>query len=412
MKVLEGVRVLEVAQWAFVPSAGAVLADWGATVLKVEHPVHGDNMRGLVTSGLMGGDGQPTINFMWELPNRGKRSLGIDIATDDGRALVHKLAASCDVFLTSFLPAARRKLGIDVEEIKATNPNIIYARGSGQGPRGAEAEKGGYDAATFWARGGVAMATTARGASAPANPPGAGYGDLTGGMALAGGIAAALLHRERTGEAVVVDVSLLSMAMWAMAPGITAAGVYGPPPLPAMDIPDRPERFPSGNPLVNTFCTKDKRFLTLMFLQPDRFYAELVEAIGHPELVGDERFADPMKRAENSVEFQQLLDEIFATRTLAEWSDALRGIEGVWAPYQTVAELLDDPQAKANGYLPTIDTHAGPLQAVATPVIFGEDPPDHLPPAPELGESTELELVEQGVDWDDLEKFKASGAIT
>ncbi len=193
MKVLEGVRVLEVAQWAFVPSAGAVLADWGATVLKVEHPVHGDNMRGLLTSALVGGGDEVPINFMWEVPNRGKRSLGIDLSTDDGRARVLKLAASCDVVLTSFLPGARRKLGIDLDDIKAVNPSIVYARGSGQGPLGDEAEKGGYDAATFWARGGVAMATTAPGAKSPAGPPGAGYGDLTSGMTLAGGVAAALL---------------------------------------------------------------------------------------------------------------------------------------------------------------------------------------------------------------------------
>lgn len=410
MNLLDGVRVLEVAQWGFVPSAGAVLADWGATVLKVEHPVHGDNMRGLVTSGLMGA-GQPTINFMWELPNRGKRSLGIDVSTPDGRELVHKLAATCDVFVTSFLPAARRRLGIDVEQIRAANPDIIYARGSGHGPLGEEAERGGYDAATYWARGGVAMATTAAGASAPANPPGAAFGDFTGGMALAGGIAAALFRRARTGQPAIVDVSLLATAMWAMAPGITAAGLYGPPPPPPMNIPERPSRLPSGNPLVNTFCTKDRRFLTFMFLQPDRHFDELMEAIGRPELAGDERFCDPQKRADNSVELQELLDEVFATRTLAEWSDALRRIDGVWAPYQTAGELLEDPQAIANGYMPIIDTHEGPLRSVHAPVMFDEALPEHLPPAPELGESTELELVELGIGWEELERYKASGAI-
>ena len=412
MKVLEGVRVLEVAQWAFVPSAGAVLADWGATVLKVEHPVHGDNMRGLLTSALVGGDDEVPINFMWELPNRGKRSLGIDLSTDDGRALVLKLAASCDVFLTSFLPAARRKLGIDLDDIKAVNPSIVYARGSGQGPLGDEAEKGGYDAATFWARGGVAMATTAPGAKAPAGPPGAGYGDLTSGMTLAGGIAAALFHRERTGEATTVDVSLLGMAMWAMAPGITAAGVYGPSPVVPMDVPDKRRRGPSGNPLVNSFSTKDRRFLTTIFLQPHRHYDELVTTMGRPDLVTDERFSDPQRRAENSVALLEELDAVFATKTLAEWTEILRPIEGVWAPYQTVGELLDDVQAQQNGYLPTIDTHRGPLVWVVSPVVFGEDAPSHLPPAPELGEATELELVEQGVEWADLDRYKASGTIT
>ena len=172
-RVLEGIRVLDVTQWAFVPSAGAVLADWGATVLKVEHPEQGDPMRGLQIPGLVPAGGAPA-NVMWELPNRGKRSIGIDLAQPEGRDLIHRLAATCDVFLTSFLPSARRRLGIDVDDIRKVNPKIIYARGHGQGSTGPEAEDGGYDSSAFWARGGVSMATTAAGASAPTHMPGPG----------------------------------------------------------------------------------------------------------------------------------------------------------------------------------------------------------------------------------------------
>ncbi len=202
------------------------------------------------------------------------------------------------------------------------------------------------------------------------------------------------------------------MAMWAMAPGITAASVYGPSPVVPMDVPDKPLRGPSGNPLVNSFSTKDRRFLTTIFLQPHRHYDELVTTMGRPDLVTDERFSDPLRRAENSVALLEELDAVFATKTLAEWTEILRPIEGVWAPYQTAGELLDDVQAQQNGYLPTIDTHQGPLVSVASPVVFGEDAPSHLPPAPELGEATELELVEQGVEWADLDRYKASGTIT
>ncbi len=156
---LSGFRVLEVAAWTFVPAAGAVLADWGADVIKVEHPETGDPQRGLVSMGLIpGGDG--AVNYIIEQPNRGKRSIGIDISTDGGRDLLYKLAESSDVFLTSFLPAVRQRLKIDVEHIRAVNPGIVYARGSGQGPLGPDREKGGYDGCSYWGRGGVANALT------------------------------------------------------------------------------------------------------------------------------------------------------------------------------------------------------------------------------------------------------------
>ena len=154
--VLQGIKIVEVAAWTFVPISGAVLSEWGADVIKIEHPVSGDPQRGLVTSGLVpgGGDG---VNFMFEIPNRGKRSVGLDISTEDGRELLYKLVETADVFVTSFLPELRKRLGIDVDQIRARNPNIIYVRGSGQGARGPEKDRGGFDGASFWARAGLAM---------------------------------------------------------------------------------------------------------------------------------------------------------------------------------------------------------------------------------------------------------------
>src|SRR5712691_3556172 len=142
MAVLNGVRVLEVAMWTFVPSAGAVLAEWGADVIKVEHPVTGDPQRGLINSGFLPRDAGG-LDYMMEVPNRGKRSIGIDLKTGAGRELLYRLAETSDVFLTNFLPAARRSLGIEVADIRKRNPNIVYVRGSGNGQRGPDAEKGG-----------------------------------------------------------------------------------------------------------------------------------------------------------------------------------------------------------------------------------------------------------------------------
>ncbi len=194
---LEGVKVLEVAAWTFVPAAGAVLADWGADVIKVEHPVMGDPQRGLISMGLIPG-GPSAVNYIIEQPNRGKRSIGLDISTEEGLKLLYRLVEQSDVFLTSFLPATRQKLKIDVEHIRAVNPKIVYARGTGQGPKGPDSGKGGYDGASYWGRGGVAHALTPSTSEWPIGGRAA-FGDLAGGMSIAGGIAAALFQRERTG---------------------------------------------------------------------------------------------------------------------------------------------------------------------------------------------------------------------
>src|SRR5271163_3334274 len=158
-KSLAGFRVLEVAAWTFVPAAGAVLADWGADVIKVEHPETGDPQRGLISMGLIPG-GPDAVNYIMEQPNRGKRSIGLDIRSDTGRELLYRLAERSDVFLTSFLPDVRQRLKIDVEHIREVNPGIVYARGSGQGPLGPDREKGGYDGCSYWGRGAVANALT------------------------------------------------------------------------------------------------------------------------------------------------------------------------------------------------------------------------------------------------------------
>ena len=400
-RVLDGVRVIEVAQWWFVPAAGAVLADWGAEVIKVEHPVTGDPQRGLVTSGLIPSGG---VNFMVEQPNRGKRSVGIDLANPRGLAILHRLVEKADVFLTNFLPAARRRLKIDVEDMRKVNPKIVYVRGHGQGARGPDAEKGGYDAASFWCRGGICNALTPASASSPIMQRAA-FGDSMGGVALAGGVAAALFRRERGGEAPVVDLSLLGTAMWIMAPDIIANKVVTGQ-FPQFDRSSMP------NPIVNSYKTKDGRWLFLNMLQPDRFWPDLCRRIGRPDMIEDERFKDGMSRFQNRVECVAELDAIFASRTLDEWRAALADAEGVWSPMQSAAELYDDPQASANGYLPQVSRDNGSsFPLVANPVQFDETSPA-LTPAPELGQHTEEVLLELGLSWEEIGACKEAGAIS
>jgi len=401
--VLDGVRVLEVAQWWFVPSAGAVLADWGAEVIKIEHPETGDPQRGLVTSGLVPKGG---FNFMWEQPNRGKKSVGIDLRSEGGRELLYRIAAQSDVFLTSFLPETRRKLRIDVDDLRAVNPRIIYARGSGQGVRGPDAERGGYDGASFWARGGIAAALTADPAGPPVSQRPA-FGDGIGGMTIAGGIAAALFRRERTGEPSVLDISLLATAMWTLAPDITMAkalaALAGRTP--------KLDRRTSPNPIVNAFATRDGRWIMLIMLQSDRDWPDLCRHLGRPELIDDPRFRSAADRFEHRGECVDVLDAIFAERTLDEWKRALATTDGVWAPVQRPIELYDDPQVQANGYLSEVELADGsPCQLVANPVQFDESPP-RLRAAPECGQDTEQVLLGLGLDWDEIAAYKKSGAI-
>jgi len=400
---LDGIRILEVASWMFIPSGGSVLVDWGADVIKIEHPVTGDPQRGLITSGLLPG-GPGGVNFMIEQPNRGKRSVAIDITHPDGHEALMKLVETADVFLTNYLPPVRRKLKIDVDDIRARNPKIVFARGSGQGPKGPDAEKGGYDGASFWARGGVGSTMPEREGWPPGQPTPA-FGDVMGGLATAGAIAAALLKRERTGKTSVVDVSLLATAMWQISPMVIASKLFGFSRLPSGD------RTKSPNPGVGNYKTGDGRFISLILLQSDKHWADFVARLGRPEMATDERFCDSTARAQNSGACIALLDEAFGSQPLSHWKEVLDSFDGVWSPYQTLDELYEDPQVIANGYLPTMTAGNGEdIQLVASPAQFDEVAVE-VSRAPEHGEHTELVLIEAGLDWDQLAAMKESGAI-
>jgi crotonobetainyl-CoA:carnitine CoA-transferase CaiB-like acyl-CoA transferase len=402
---MKGVRVLEVAQFWFVPSAGAVLADWGADVIKVEHPERGDGQRGLASSGIA--TEIRGVDFLVQQPNRGKKSLALDFGKPEGLELLYRLAKQSDVFLTNFLPDARERLRIDVADIRKVNPKIIYVRGHGQGARGPEAHLGGYDASSFWSRGGICDALTPAGATQPTGQRAA-FGDGIGGMTIAGGIAAALFQRERTGHAAVLDISLLNTAMWVLSPDIIASGLL-PAELKSLPTMTRKQNF---NPGVNPYKTKDERWLMLVMLQTDRYWPEFCGRIGHPELATDPRYRDMKVRFENREACIAELDAIFAERTLDEWRTALDGMEGPWAAVQKARELLTDRQTLANGYVQEVDGgKRGRFHLVANPVQFDETPPV-LTRGPEWGEHTDEVLQsELGLPLEELLEYKAKGVI-
>lgn len=400
-RVLAGTRVIEVAQYVFVPTAAGVLAEWGADVVKVEPLDGGDAYRGLRASGplAIGGD----WNYAVQHANRGKRSIGIDLREAEGQALLRELVAGADVFMTNLLPATRRKLRIEYEDVKAHNPGIVYARGSALGQRGPECEKGGFDYATFWARGGAGVGATDAGAARPAPMPSPAFGDTMGATVLAGGIGAALYARERTGEGRCVDVSLLGLGAWAMGAGIAASLAHQRPlePLP---------RIPPTNPLAGVYATADGRWISLTLLQGHPFWAPLCRALGRPELAEDPRFATREAFAENGAACAALLDEIFGGEPLDVWRERLADFEGVWSAFQDSLEVADDPQTRANDAVVEVDGASGG-RLVRNPVEFDGTPCDTTP-APEAGQHTEEILLELGLDWDRIGALKRAGVIT
>lgn len=400
--VLEGIRVVEVAAWTFVPISGAVLAEWGADVIKIEHPASGDPQRGLVSSGLIPGDSG--VNFMFEVPNRGKRSVGLDLSSAEGRELLYRLVETADVFVTNHLPDVRARLGIDLDDIRARNPDVIYVRGSAAGQRGPESGRGGFDGASYWARGGLAMTFKEASAEWPVDQRPA-FGDVLGGLTIAGGIAAALVRRERTGTPSVVDVSLLAMGLWSLAPEVTSAKLYEGVEIPSFDRDSTP------NPLVGTYPTQDGRFVTIVLLQSDRYWPDLCAHLERPDLLEDPRFVDAAARYEHRRECIQVLREVFRTRTYAAWCERLGTLAGVWAPLQTPLEVHDDPQVVANGYLETLTTSTGAdFTLPANPVQFDETPPA-VRGAPEHGEHTDEVLLELGLTYDEIIEHKVTGAV-
>jgi crotonobetainyl-CoA:carnitine CoA-transferase CaiB-like acyl-CoA transferase len=400
-RVLEGVKVVEVGSYGFVPSAGAILAEWGALVIKVEPPTGGDPIRGMSAWGIPPGTGG--VTHLWELFNRGKRSVGIDLMTSSGRELLNLLMVDADVFMTNVLPATRRKMEIEVEDIQAANPRIIYARGSGFGPRGPDSEKGGFDNMSYWSRSGAAV-TSARG-SVPTPLPGPGFGDVQSGVHLAGGIAAALFRRERTGIGAVVDVSLLSSGIWAMQSVLVGCHVTR-----SSNIAKQNRAAPV-NPLANVYQTSDGRFISLFMVVSDRYWEGFCHAVGRPELIVDERFSDSESRRVNSEACVEVLDGLFSEHTLEEWKTALSGQDGQWDAVQLPGETLTDPQALENGYLQNVDYGGFTVPLVSGPVQF-DGIPGVLRRAPELGASTDELLLESGVTQERLIELKLEGVIT
>jgi crotonobetainyl-CoA:carnitine CoA-transferase CaiB-like acyl-CoA transferase len=405
---MEGVRIVEVAQFTYVPAAGAVLADWGADVIKVEHAVTGDGQRGFTNLGDVSAGG----NFapLMEHPNRGKRSIGLALENPEALEVLYDLVRGADVFVTNFLEGARKRLKIDVEDIRTINPKAIYVRGTALGAKGPEANNGGYDQPTFWSRAGNAAGISHPSLGAVLGMPGPAWGDTIGGMTIAGGISAALFAREKTGEPSVVDVSLLGAGVWANALAIDLSLMSGQP-WQAMP-PEQMGRGAPTNPLVSMFRTSDDRYVNLNMMQPGKYWKDVVDHIDRPDLLTDPRFDTTEKLMSNAMAAADELAEEIAKRPLAHWAECFKTLEGQWAIVQNTIEVANDPQVRANGLIAeVVDVDGVTRELVANPVQFDETPAQ-LVRGPGFAEHTDDILLELGLDYDRILELKVAGAVT
>ncbi|MEU7811108.1 CoA transferase [Pseudonocardia sp. NPDC049154] len=393
---LAGIRVVELAQWVFVPSAAAILADLGADVVRIEHPVHGDPYNALTTAGAKNGASAQSARSAQA--NRGKRSIGIDLRKPGGRELAYTLVREADAFLTSFRADALGRLGMSEAHLKALNPRLVYARGDAFGPEGPDSALPGYDITAFWARGGVGALVTDPDASQVARQPPS-FGDRIASVGLACGVMASLLGRERGLAPEPVSSSLMAAAAWVTASEIIS---HDPSAGPGARV--------AVPPLTGSYRCAGGGWIMLNLMQSDRYWDDFCKHLGAPELRLDERFGDGPSRDAHAAELRTALEAVFARRTRDEWSAAFATFDGPWAPVQDVTELADDPQIVANGFVRPVPEIDG-MRLVRAPFTVGEVA-DTLPRGPELGEHTETVLLDAGVEWDEIEKLKDAGVIT
>jgi crotonobetainyl-CoA:carnitine CoA-transferase CaiB-like acyl-CoA transferase len=395
---LTGIKVIEMGLWVAAPSCAALLADWGAYVIKIEPPA-GDPFRGLFASAL----GAPAaLNPPFELDNRGKRGIVLDLEKDEARKIALQLIERADVFITNNRPRVLERYGMDYATLHAKFPRLVYGQVTGYGPDGEARDTAAYDIGAFWSQAGVAMSLAAPGAPIPQQR--GGMGDHMTGQMCAGAVCAALFHRERTGEGQRVSVPLVRVGVYMIGWDVMLSMRLNMPILTY-------DRQHAINPIINSFCAGDVKWFWLLLLQADRHWPDLCRAIARDDIRTDPRFADITSRRVNGTQLVEELDAVFATKPLAEWADIFRANNVWFAPVNMVHEVPEDPVVQASGAFVDVPGPDGPVRMVATPADFSETKWEPRGIQPELGQHTEEVLLELGYDWDQIIPLKERGVI-
>ncbi|MFC1940038.1 CaiB/BaiF CoA transferase family protein [Chloroflexota bacterium] len=402
-QALEGIKVIEAASVLAGPMCGRLLADWGADVIHVEHPVRGDMSRYRITGLQSGRSILSDINYSWENHNRNKRGITLDLSQESGREIIHKMVGTADVFLTNFRQRDLGKFKLEYGTLSQLNPELIYACLSGYGRKGMSKDLPGFESTGYFAQSGMCRVLVASGEHLTQNP--LGLGDYITGLCLSYGIMVALFARERTGIGQEVDTSLFQAGVFGISYDIAGALVTGHDRQPV-------ERKDITNALVNFYRTKDGRWLRLCVEQPDLYWSRVCQGIGLEGLEHDPRFESFEPRIKNHIALFNILEEVFATKTLAEWKVELDKAGLPWAPVQTLPEVIADPQARANDFFVPLEhpTH-GRIEVVANPVKLSKTPASVRMPAPEFSQHTEDILLELGYTWENIERFKKQRVI-
>jgi crotonobetainyl-CoA:carnitine CoA-transferase CaiB-like acyl-CoA transferase len=378
---MEGIKVVELGVWVAGPAAGGILADWGADVVKVEPPT-GDPAR--LFGRMLGLDIDVSPPF--EMDNRSKRSIVLDLTTEGGRAAALELISGADVFVTNVRPGALRRLGFDFESLAADHPRLVYGLITGYGETGPDADRAAYDIAAFWARAGVAHLLTRPGDTPPFQR--GGMGDHSAGMTLAAAICAALVSRDRTGSGQLVSTSLYRQGAYIVSFDLNTYLMTGQPIAVG-------QRETMGNPCMNNYAAGDGRRFWIVGLELDRHWPPLCRAVGKAEWLDDPRFVDARGRAMNAVELIAELDQIFATKPLDEWAQIFAGEpDFFWSPVNSIEDVVADEQFRAAGGMVDVPDGEAMVPMVATPADFHGTPCAPRTTAPELGAHTDEVLAE------------------
>jgi len=401
MGPLNGVKVIELSTWAVVPCACEILGDWGADVIKIEHPEGGDPTRGWNGPGWL--PKSSPMGVGWLADNRSKRSIALDLSKASGRSIVYKLVESADVFASNLQEPSLQRIGMEYETLRKLNPRLIYAHLTGYGRSGPASEKPGYDYSAFWASSGIMSLVGESGGPPGFQRPAMGDHMTTG--YLVAGIAAALHARDKQGTGQRVDIALMGTGLWIDSWQTQATLLTG-------EDAGRVSQKAMPNPMFNIYQAKDGRWFIFVMLFPDRFWPPFCRALGIEHLEQDPRFATMEQREQHCEELISVVQQIIATKTTEEWVPVFDKHELVWAYVHTVKTALEDPQTTANQFVVELDhPELGRIKTVNSPVVFSETRSSPHTPPPLLGQHSEEILSEAGYDWDQIMRFKDDGVI-